>query len=134
MSPGVEMETKYLKPNDPQFELASASKVMHLIGIPLCLLEIKKGENNQWCTFFMADPYTGLAPRPWTSLGTVLILRRDRVPITEEQVALLGDYFCDLMDQFGDEDNENVHKRSMTKLGFTEFLACGHLNGMGLGW
>jgi hypothetical protein len=134
MSPDVIIETQYLKPDDPRFEMASPSKIMHLIGIPLCLLEVVKGKDNQWATYFMADPYNGLAPRPFDMLGTVLICRSDRVPITKEQIFQLGDYFCGLMNEFGDPDRENVYKKSMTKRSFTRFLGSGHSNGLGLGW
>lgn len=44
--------------------------------------KLEKGENNQWCTFLMIDPISGYAPPPWSMLGTVLICRKDRMPIT----------------------------------------------------
>jgi hypothetical protein len=55
-------------------------------------------------------------PRP------CLIFRSDKVPVSTSQIALLGDYFGYLLDQFGEEDDATIHRRLMKKLAFVSRL------------
>jgi hypothetical protein len=73
----------------------------------------------------MIDPHTGLAVTTgfqFMDMRTVLVLRRDRMPITVEQVSILGDYFCHLTSEFGGDDDANIHRRSMTEAAFVRRL------------
>jgi hypothetical protein len=113
---------EHLAVDDPRFDEAQPSPVMARIGIPLCVLPLGAGTNNQWATWFMINPVSGFAPPKYQNLGPCLILRRDRVPISTDQVALLGDYFGGLLDQFGGDDDGSIHRRLMTKAAFVEQL------------
>lgn len=128
--------THFLTAADPRFEEAFPSPVMHRIGIPVCILPLQSGVNNQWATYFMIDPISGLAPYPFMDLGPVLILRRDRVPISEMQVALLGDFFTSLVGEFGGDDDNSIHKRLMTRAYFLQSLKglSDRNNCSGLAW
>ena len=70
----------------------------------------------------MIDPVSGLAPYPWMDLGTVLLVRKDRMPVIPEHIYQLGDFISFILDEFGGDDDGNIHKKSMTKEAFLEFL------------
>jgi MYND finger len=78
------------------------SPVMSLIGIPLNLSPLEKGTDNQWCTYMMIDPASGFAPYQFQDLGKCLLWRPDLMPITADHVSALGDFFCSLLDRYGD--------------------------------
>lgn len=133
-----EMKQVYLDPTDQVFDAAALSPAISRCGIPLCLLPIKAGENNQWCTFLMIDPISGWAPPQYQSLGKVLLLRRDRMPVTKAHVYQLGDFICNIVDHFGGNDDKNIHKTMMTREAFITFLvqhAEGYFNNsLGISW
>jgi len=134
-----DMKQVFLDPNDPVFDKATLSPVMARCDIPLCLLPVKSGENNQWCTFLMIDPIYGHPPWDWQSLGTVLLCRRDRMPITKAHVAQLGDFIGDVVDCFGGDDDRNIHKTKMTRQAFITFLVehittKNYSNDLGVSW
>jgi len=133
-----EMNQVYLDPNDPVFDQAALSPAINRCGIPLCLLPIRAGENNQWCTFLMIDPITGWAPNQYQSLGTVLLLRRDRMPVTKAHVYQLGDFINNILDCFGGNDDKNIHKTMMTREAFITFLVQNkkgyYRNALGVSW
>ena len=119
------IEQVYLPTDDARFDAASESPVMKLVGIPVCVFELQRGRDNQWATYFMIDPVTGLAVTTglqFGDMGPVLVLRRDRVPITVEQVCMLGDYFNRVIDEFGGDDDRNIYKTKMTRKAFLRFL------------
>lgn len=45
----------------------------------------------------MIDPISGYAPPPWSMLGTVLICRKDRMPITATHFCHLGDFMSHIL-------------------------------------
>lgn len=126
----------YLAPDNPIFDKASVSPVMERIGIPLSLLPTVPGTNNQWCTYFMIDPVSGLAPYHWQDLGTVIICRQDRMPVSMNQVNLLGDFFSILISMFGSDDDSTICDKEMNVWNFIAFTATpnSHFNEMGNGW
>jgi hypothetical protein len=98
------------------------SPVMALIGIPLILSPLAKGTNNQWCTYMMAEPSSGFAPMQFQDLGKCLLWRRDLLPITVDHVSELGDFFCNLMDRYGDGPGPAVAAEYATKRYFAKFV------------
>ena len=93
---------------------------------------MEKEGDNQWATFFMIDPHSGLAVTTglqFGDMGTVLVLRRDRMPILRAQVFNLWEFFCNLTSEFGGDDDANIHKRSMTQAAFLRFLEFEVRNG-----
>jgi len=127
------MKQVYLDPNDPAFDQATLSPIMARCDIPLCLLPIKPGQNNLWCTYLMKDPVTGFAPMPWKDLGPVLLCRRDRMPITKAHCLQLGDFICNIVSSFGGDDDKNIHKTMMTREAFITFLVHS-TNPGGISW
>ena len=122
MKSPTEMKQVFLDANDPAFDQATVSPIMARCDIPLCLLPIKPGQNNYWCTYLMKDPVSGFAPMPWKDLGSVLLCRRDRMPITKAHCLQLGDFICNIVSCFGGDDDKNLHKTMMTREAFITFL------------
>lgn len=139
MTSPMDCKQVFLKADDPVFDSSTPSPAMWKCDIPLCLQQIEPGFNNQWCTYLMIEPVSGMAPYPWCDLGKVLLCRRDRMPITPEHVHQLGDFICDIVNSFGGEDDSNIHKYRMTKEAFLSFLQehlledC-RFNAMGISW
>lgn len=131
---GYAMEQVWLDPNDPIFDKATISPAMALCDIPLCLIELEKGENNQWCTFLMIDPISGYAPPQWSMLGTVLICRKDRMPITATHFCHLGDFMSHILDQFGGTNDKEIHKTMMTKGAFMKYILAQGAKSVGISW
>ena len=129
----------FLDPDDPRFSKATPSPIMNLIGIPLGILPLdKSGGNNAWCTLLLMDPLTGFAPLQFQSIGNALLCRKDRMPITPEHVCQLGDFINLIVDQFGGDDDQNIHKKMATKEFFIQFLTQ-HVEGyyynkLGVSW
>lgn len=138
MSHPTNCQQIFLDPDDPSFAAATPSRIMHLAGIPLAILPLEAGENNQLSTYLLINPVSGLAPMQFQSLGEVLICRLDRMPITPVHVHQLGDYIFGIIEQFGNEDDENVHKKFATKASFVRFLTAhvqgGYFNPLGVSW
>ena len=139
MTKPLDFKQVFLKPDDPIFESCTQSPPMGLCGIPLCLKQMNQGTNNQWCTYLMIEPVSGMAPYPWSECGKVLIVRKDRMPVTPEHIYQLGDFISDIIQEFGNEDETNIYKRSMTKEAFLTFLASclgphGRKNKLGVAW
>ena len=128
----------FLKPDDPIFDECSPSKVMKLCGIPLSLKQMKAGSDNQWCTYLMIDPISGFAPYPWSDCGQIFLCRQDRMPVTPEHIYQLGDFISNIISEFGGDNDEHIHKRSMTKKSFLKFLQHhldgSYFNSLGIGW
>jgi MYND finger len=106
--------------DDPRFEVAYPSPIMTRMGIPLCMYPIEPGSGNQWATLIMADFHSGFAPPPFADLGTVILLRRDRLPLIAAQVYQLGAFFVDLMYRFGGEDDSKIDR---SRAAFLHILA-----------
>lgn len=112
----------FLSPDNPYFDNSTLSPPMARCDIPLCLRQLVAGTNNQWCTFLMIDPISGLAPYPWSDCGEVLLCRRDRMPLTPEHIYQLGDFICNIIHRFGSPDDDSIHQTHMTRSAFLEFL------------
>lgn len=76
-----------------QLQASFPSPIMALVGIPLMVSPLERGTNNQWCTYMMAEPSSGFAPMQFQDLGKSILWRRDLMPITEENICVLGDFF-----------------------------------------
>ena len=128
----------FLDPDNPTFAAATPSRIMHLSGIPLAILPLEQGDNNQWSTYLLMDPITGLAPMRFQALGKVLMCQLDRMPLTPEHVYQLGDFVCGIIDQFGSDNDEAVHTQFATKTNFIRFLTShtqgNYLNKLGVSW
>jgi hypothetical protein len=129
----------YLDASDPRFDQAVPSPVLNKCGIPLALLPVRPGENNQWCTFLLIDPSTGFAPMQYQSLGEVLLCRKDRMPITPIHVYQLGDFISGILDYYGGDDSPAaIAKRFMNREYFINFLTehkdGNYFNPLGAAW
>jgi len=84
--------------------------------------------DNQPATYFMADVKSGLAPPHWQqNVGEVLLMRKDRRNLTRNEVFGLWDFFCKIMDDFGDPRPPNVN-RTYFERWQTQYNEDQHLN------
>ena len=115
----ISLDNEALKSND-------ISPIMELIGIPIrveCIEKTavrKKRNDNQVITYFMINPNTGFADDKWQGkIGKVILSRVDGEALTQQFVRSMSDYFCDLIEDFG---NGTVPRSKMTKEYFQKYL------------
>ena len=86
------------------------SPVSRLLGFPLYISRVKPHSkltsraamDNQWATYMMINPSSGFAPMQWQShVGPVIVWRRDGA-VSADDMTLLNDFLCNLMDQYAD--------------------------------
>jgi len=84
------------------------SPVMDKCGIPLCVRNTGHGKQaNQVACYFMIKVESGIAAPHWQSeVGTVLMYRADFKDFFVADVWLLWDFFCVVLDDFGEEEPE----------------------------
>ena len=124
---GIMEDLKY--PSDhPMFKESGNSPIMEQCGIPLVIKKVEPKfklvhqaqYDNQWATFCMADPGHGIAPMEWQSfVGPVLIFRPGGLNFNVDDMDIVSEYFCHLMDCFG--NGPQVAHRLMTPKAFQEF-------------
>ena len=58
--------------------------------------------DNQWTTWMMIDPVSGLAPPPWQShIGAVVAWRGGGAAVSADDMCLYNDYLSQLLDRYG---------------------------------
>lgn len=114
----------FLDPLDPVFVKSLPSPMMVTCGIPLQMTAIEPGTENHWCSYLMADPTTGVIPDPWKKLGTVVISRTDRMPITVHHMYLLVDFSFSIGKTVNDSDHAAVRASMLSAMGFQRFLTA----------
>lgn len=105
--------------------------VLHLIGQPIVMRKLppsatlasnRAGLNNQWATWFMIDPISGLAPPDWLqAVGPVLLFRPTLQELTVEQVTRLNDFVFRLLDYYA--DGELIPEKHLTPRAFARMVA-----------
>lgn len=89
------------------------SPISSLLGFPLRITRVKSRDklktqddfDNQWATWMMIDPATGIAPPEWQSnVGPVVVWRERGHDVSFDDMTLLSRYISDLLDQYSDEE------------------------------
>ena len=96
---------------------------MQRCGIPLAITPLSAGRDNECCHMFMMDPITGALPAPFRSLGCVLVVRQDRMPVTPQHIHQLGEYFTIISERFEDDDDADAARALMHRDAFARFLS-----------
>eukprot|EP00930_Biecheleria_cincta_P058224 TRINITY_DN44082_c0_g1_i1.p1 TRINITY_DN44082_c0_g1~~TRINITY_DN44082_c0_g1_i1.p1 ORF type:complete len:383 (+),score=49.87 TRINITY_DN44082_c0_g1_i1:39-1187(+) len=88
---------------------SETSPVSQLIGLPLQVAKVQAHEqlqgradfDNQWATFLMIEPKSGLAPDKWQSyVGPVVVWRPCFQPFSSDDMCLVYNYFSKLLDRY----------------------------------
>ena len=87
------------------------SPAMALCGLPLIVkqttprrrLQEPVDYDNQWATWLMIEPMSGLAPPKWQSyVGPVLVYRPNALDLSVDDMVVIHDFLYELMDCYGD--------------------------------
>jgi hypothetical protein len=112
--------------NHPIFD-SSPLHVPCLIDIPLVIHRVGTQSANQAdldcqiATYLNIDPETGFASPEWLShVGTCVVARKDRKPLSVEHLELVWMYMDKILDYFGEEDVTGVRK-FYTRKSFEKF-------------
>lgn len=93
------------------FAEGAFSPISQLIGLPVRILRldrrpslsIPRDYDNQLITYLMIDPVSGFAPLAWQQgIGTVIVARDDRRPLTSQYVEALWMYADALLDRYSE--------------------------------
>ena len=98
------------------------SKIAYICGIPLMMdwLNDKKSD-NQFATYIVADPVTGISPDEFQSkAGTIILFREDQIELTIDDLDYIWNFFAMLMNytiykEIGNETIEFDSWVEMTK-------------------
>ena len=70
---------------------------------PRSKLTEREHYDNQWTTYMMIEPVSGLAPPPWqSSIGAVVAWRESGAPVSADDMCLFNDYLSNLLDRYSD--------------------------------
>lgn len=99
-------------------------------GVPVRIFDASRNErgNNQLATFFIVSTENGLAPPDWQNgVGEVLLFRSDGLPVTRSHVALLWNWFSELMDRYGQGNDFEAEAREIRDTAMTREALTGAL-------
>lgn len=99
--------------------------MLALCGVPLVLVRVRPVDqrDNQAATYIMIDPVSGFAPPEWQdSIGEVIAFRADRKPFTSAHFYAVWDFFCVVLDAYGDGSPAAVRRRYFSPTKFRAIL------------
>jgi hypothetical protein len=121
-----------LPAGDATLSRGDLSPVLSMCGIPLAVVRSvaglqrqrrAAGLDNQRATYFMIDSGTGFAPDEWQwNVGEIILVRRDKKPITQSHFAVLWDFLNCILDGFGEDDGGRGARAMMSPAGFKAWL------------
>lgn len=124
----------YLSPNDSIFHTAARLPLADALDIPLLAQCVDPGENCNLSKVLLCSPETGDVPLSLASMGTLVLCRSDRMPLTPLHVYQLVFYLEELI--ACTEKAENVF--NPTKNGLLNFISSLRQNGnfemLGVNW
>jgi hypothetical protein len=90
--------------NSPATELCGVPLVVQKTEI-LSPLGDQCGYDNQWSTWLMIDPVSGLAPPAWQSwVGPTIVYRPGGSNLNGGDLDILVEFFGSLLDDYGEDD------------------------------
>lgn len=112
--------------SDPIWTEGTSCPIPKKLGVPLIVRRDPgllgtgpAGQDNQPVTYLMIHPRTGLAPPEWQlNPGPAIVARKDKKPLLLNQLDIIYEYMCDLIDEV--EDIGMVPPERMSKAALKE--------------